>query len=224
MSAKYRSCGDSKWIKNISGSTHTIGHVVDAGSQVGVVVGIDGGASTLATATYGESVALEGIFEFDAASTITFTSGDKVYGALGGTVAATNVYAPGLYFLGYSVEDVASPSTIKVHLQPYVVDGPKYFADATTTIAVAAADLKSGALTVFTSSTSAIALAFPAAASHLGKVINVIHSAGSSAITITPASGTVAGGATYASLDAAGDRATFLAKGTEWVIIASTIA
>jgi hypothetical protein len=74
----------------------------------------------------------------------------------------------------------------------------------------------------------AAALAIPGAApSNKGKRIRIVKTGTAGAITITPASGTIAGGATHAAIDADNDFATFQSDGvSDWVLIAdeTTIA
>ena len=57
-----------------------------------------------------------------------------------------------------------------------------------------------------------------------GTRMKIIKSGTAGAVTITPASGTIAGGATHAALDAQSDLACFEAQGSEWVIYYSVIA
>lgn len=97
---------------------------------------------------------------------------------------------------------------------------------STTSGEVTAAQLNA-AIHVFVNTTnaSATALAIPGAASvPNGRLLTVKRTGGANAVTITPAAGTIAGGATHTALDAVGDVATFVALGTDWVLANRTIA
>lgn len=77
---------------------------------------------------------------------------------------------------------------------------------------------------VNTTNSSATALAIPGAANvPNGRMLTVKRTGGANAVTITPAAGTIAGGASHNALDAIGDVATFIALGTDWVLANSTI-
>jgi hypothetical protein len=97
---------------------------------------------------------------------------------------------------------------------------------STTSGTVTAAQINAAVHTfVNTTNASATALAIPGAASvPNGRILTVKRTGGANAVTITPAAGTIAGGASYASLDAVGDVATFVALGTDWVLSVRTIA
>lgn len=234
MATAYVKEGEHITLKNDTGGAISQNglYVFGGGKQaVGLVVGIDpvngsvsSGVMTLADATFGAEVAYVGVINV-AKAAVAITQGDPVYITTGTAPAATNVPTLANYFLGFAAQTVASgAATVDVQMKGFNAEPPRYVTDATTTIAITAAALLSPHLTVFTSSSSAIAMSIPAAASHLGKHVTVVHSAGTSAITITPASGTIGGGATHTGLDAAGDRATYHANGTAWTIAYSTIA
>lgn len=129
------------------------------------------------------------------------------------------------------------PSVASGDIIPVVVVGPnsaistasRGFATVSTTSGtVTTAQLTNAMVyTVHCSNASATALAIPAAASvPAGTVLIVYRSGGATAVTITPASGTIAGGATHAALDAVGDVASFIADvtGTTWLLGPRNIA
>lgn len=212
---------------NNSGGTWTNHDLVLVGhSQVGLLTAINAGTSTLADAGTGATIAVEGIVEVGG-SNVAINAGDPVYVTLGATAAATNVVTINKYFLGFAATEssaAASGQLVRVQVEEFTSEPRRALSSSGTTITLTAADLVGGHCTLKTTSTSAIALAIPAAASYTGCRLTVIHSAGTSAITITPASGTIAGSSTHAALDAAGDLATFVAIGTDWVLENRSIA
>lgn len=103
-------------------------------------------------------------------------------------------------------------------------------ATATVTLSGSAAikTIKTTAKYVLTCSyAGVVAVAFPGASSiPAGIIIRVKKTgAGTDAITITPASGTIVGGATYASLDTVNDVAEFISDGiSNWALGSNDIA
>ena len=57
-----------------------------------------------------------------------------------------------------------------------------------------------------------------------GAILTVKKTGSAGAATLTPADGTIAGGATYTALDAQNDFASFYSDGTNWVLLDSNIA
>ncbi len=106
---------------------------------------------------------------------------------------------------------------------------PTYTATITsnTTGAITLANIISGNGYAYVdmSYAGAAALAIPGAAAVPGNSrIRVLKSGSAGAITITPASGTIAGGATHTAIDATSDTAVFVAVGSDWKIEYSVIA
>lgn len=225
MSAKYISEGETIYVKNASGSTWTVGDLVDTGRSVGFVNDIKAGATTLATATYGANVVCCGIVEVDSAA-VTWTDNQPVYGALGATVGATNVPTINKYFLGFAIGNAASPSTIKVRLAHYCEEPFRVLVASGTTLALTKADLQGKGCFLKCTSTSAIALAVPQATTCKGALIVKHAGSGTNAITITPATSTIAGSATSTALDAQNDVGAWYpdAVTDDWVQGPSTIA
>lgn len=98
---------------------------------------------------------------------------------------------------------------------------------STTSGTVTAVQLTNASVyTVDTTNASATALAIPGAASvPAGRVLIVKRTGGANAVTITPAAGTINGGASYNALDAVGDAAMFVGDGAgDWKLMVRTIA
>jgi hypothetical protein len=104
-----------------------------------------------------------------------------------------------------------------------VLNGGATVSGTTGTVTQAQVDGRS--YTVVCSNNGVCALAIPAAAAVSAGTRLIVYKSGTAgAVTITPATGTIAGGANLATIDAQNDRAEFIPIGTNWVILASTIA
>lgn len=141
---------------------------------------------------------------------------------------AYNAAATGRLFLGYAFEAAtATATTGLVKLQCFAGEGQRVLAvtEATT---LAAADFYSKDLFVKADTTGgAFSLTLPAIASvPVGAKLTVKLIAGATnAVTIDPnASEQINGGATFTSLDANGDVATFVSDGSAWLREAFNIA
>lgn len=227
VESNYVNDGQTITCKNGTAGTWTLHDLVLVGKQqVGLLVSTTSGAATVASGATGAGVCVEGVVKV-AASNVAIAAGDPVYVTLGAAPAATNVVTINKYFLGFAASDSAAASSdqaVYVNLEEFKTEPDRALSSSGTTITLTLADIVGGHLTLKTTSTSAIALAVPAASGLTGCRITIIHSAGTNAITITPASGTIAGGSTHAALDAAGDLATFVAIGTDWVLENNKIA
>jgi hypothetical protein len=97
--------------------------------------------------------------------------------------------------------------------------------NSTNSITLTAAQLSGKVYTLIASYAGAVALAIPGAATVTTGTRFCLKKTGSAgAVTITPAAGTISGGATHAACDAQNDTAEWVAIGTDWVLIDSTIA
>jgi len=208
------------WL-NGTGSTVTANSLVDLGDRFGVAL-VD-----IANAAYGE-VATCGEVELDKA-TGALVAGQRLYWApadsdVVGAPAITATAAATTKFIGYAPRAYTSGAAkAGVLLAPFAESGLTRF--AITAAAGIGAAAFTGDVAVITNTTAgATALAIPAAASVVGKFLHIKNIAGTNALTITPAAGTINGGANYNSIDAVGDRATFFATGTNWELITATIA
>jgi hypothetical protein len=107
--------------------------------------------------------------------------------------------------------------------QAAVLNAGKTIAGATGSLTQAEIDGRS--FTLVSSNNGVLALAIPAANSvGAGTRLVVLKTGTAGAVTITPASGTINGAATYAAIDSANDRAEFIPVGNNWFILSSTIA
>lgn len=127
-------------------------------------------------------------------------------------------------FAGWSMSYIGSAAAgdLDVELAPFSEQPPVVITSSASTT-VEAHHFGNGYLSVRSTQSTSNALAIPAAASVPGARIRVVRTV-TGACTITPASGTIAGGASHNSLDAANDWAIFEAVGTDWVVNDSAIA
>lgn len=94
-----------------------------------------------------------------------------------------------------------------------------------STITVTAAELANGTYTAIASAAGTQAVTLEGGATVKAGTRFVLRKTGSAgAVTITPTTGTIAGGATHASCDAQNDWAVFVSDGTNWVLESSVIA
>jgi predicted RecA/RadA family phage recombinase len=173
------------------------------------------------------AVMLEGIHKLPKAAGV-FTAWQKVWWDAAAK-AVINAPAAGAYFLGYAAEaELTGAETIKVMLEEFCCDGPRTITPAATgAVTLTVQDFISGYLSLFASNTAAqtvnlpsVALLTPGTQLFVKKT-----SADAFAVTLDPAgSELIAGGATYALIDAANDQALFVNSGTAWVLMNSTIA
>jgi hypothetical protein len=111
-----------------------------------------------------------------------------------------------------------------------LVNGQSVVANSGSTISGASgsltvADIDGKSYTLLSSNNGILALSIPGAASVAAGTRLIVRKTGTAgAVTITPAAGTIVGGATYAAIDAQNDHAEFIPVGTQWVILTSTIA
>ena len=78
--------------------------------------------------------------------------------------------------------------------------------------------------TLYVSVAGVCAITLPVSADSLGRVLNIYRAASATAITITPASGTIDGNANDATCDAIGDSITIRCDGTNWVSVFRSVA
>jgi hypothetical protein len=124
--------------------------------------------------------------------------------------------------------DPATTKGVRVRVLIFWTQGAKVGAKASasaTDAALTVAEINGRAYTVLLSANGTAALAVPGAEEVCaGTRITVKKTGTAGAVTITPAKGTIAGGATHTALDAQSDIATFTAIGTDWVLTSSNIA
>jgi len=174
------------------------------------------------------SVAKEGIFLLAKNIGEAVTQGQKLWWD---PTAKEVINAPALnaYFIGYADKaELAATATVHVDLEEFIEEGPRTLTLAATgakTLNVG--DFASGDLTVLAPNTAAqtVSLASVATIPPGAKLTVKKTSADAFAVTLDPAGAeTIAGGATFATIDAANDLGQFVSTGAAWVLIHSVIA
>lgn len=173
-----------------------------------------------------KSVQMEGVWEFDKAAGV-ITQGQKLWWD-NTALEVLNAPALGAYFIGYASESALTGDTkCLVRLAEFSYEGSRTLTLAATgnqTIGVG--DLVSGQLNLFVPNTGAKTLALPSVADIPQAELFVKKTdATAQAVTLDPAgSELINGGATFASIDANNDLATFVSDGTAWLLKSSVIA
>lgn len=229
MSTKYVKAGDTISWDNDTGSAVAVNSLVLIPTdRVGVA------AEAIADATNGP-VIVNGVV-FLASAAVAFTADDPVYAALGASPACTNVPTTSLYFIGWAEKDAAASAGVFVRLAPFCQSpnkgvagiGTNYVSSGSAITLTSATHFRTGLpVTVIASAAGTQAVATPALAEIIpqGQVLIVKKTGSAGAVTITAGSGTtIAGGATYATLDAQNDVAMFVFIGTDWVLTTNNIA
>jgi predicted RecA/RadA family phage recombinase len=182
---------------------------------------------TIAANTTG-SVGLEGVYELPKNTSDAVVQGNHVWWD---PSAAECINAPvtGALFIGYAFEAAgASAATLLVKLEEFDAEPPRLLSLAATgNQTLAAADFLCGDLTILGPNTGALSMILPPIADvPIGAKFTLRKTAAAAAaITIDGnASETVGGSATFASIDANNDWATFQSDGSAWQLIASVIA
>jgi predicted RecA/RadA family phage recombinase len=218
MSTSYSYKGDTiQWL-NGTGVAVVVNQPVVVGN-IGAGIAREG----IADAAYG-TVEMVGVHTLPKATSETWVQGDRLYYS---TASANCSKTPAAtrFFIGYADLAAGSAATTgSVRLAPFAEHGPLTLA-ITATTTLAAHHFAGGAVLIETTTTGgAITLNLPALATVPGALLTVYNVAGTNAVTIDPAaSEQINGGATFATIDAANDRATF-AAGTAWRLVTSTIA
>lgn len=139
--------------------------------------------------------------------------------------------APGLgrqYIGVFAAAATDAATTCRVQLRPFRDEGPRLIAATiTANVAVSAADLASGELSLLLSNAAARTITLPSVATiPRGSKLYVRKTGGGAhALTIDPAGDeTIAGGATHALIDADNDWALFQSTGAAWLLVGSVIA
>lgn len=174
------------------------------------------------------SVALSGVWTLPKNTSDALVQGQRVWWD---PTAEECINAPvtGSLFLGHAFAAAgASAVTCAVALEEFCCEGPRLITLAATgDQALAVADFLSGDLTVLVPNTAALSVSLPAVANLPDGVLMRVRKthATAQAITLDPnASETIAGGASFASLDANNDMALFALSSGAWVLIDSAIA
>lgn len=212
------------------------GHVVDYTASAAVSsgdivrVGMHKMGVALVAIASGEvgSVSVEGVYELAKNTSDALTQGGRAWWDPSAE-EVINAPVTGSLFLGRAFDAAgASATTCTVKLGCFADEGPRIISLAATgNQSLAVADLLSGDLTILAPNTGALTLALPSVADVPAGARFTIRktTADAAAVTLDGAgSETVGGGATFATIDASGDRATFQSDGSAWQLITSTIA
>ena len=222
MANNYVQPGEQITWTNGTGSAVSSGDVVVVGNQqLGIALG------DIASTASG-TVALDGVYDLAKNTSDAVTAAQKLWwDASAGEVI--NAPAKNAYFIGYATESaLAATTTVNVLLEEFDAEGPRVLTLAATgneTLNVG--DFASGELIVFVPNTGAKTLALPSVAAIPpgSKLFVKKTDATAQAVTIDPdGSETIAGGSTFASIDANNDLAQFVSTGAAWVLMHSTIA
>jgi len=207
---------------NGTGSAVASGAVVQVGfKQLGVAL-LDIASTAVGT------VATDGVFQLAKASGAIVQGAPVWWDA----VAENVINAPTLtsWFLGYAVKaEISNATTVRVQLEEFCCEGPRILTLAATgNQTVGAGAIMSEDLTLLGTATGAHSVILPALASvPVGSKLTVRKiSGGAYAITLDGnSSETIGGGATFASIDADNDMASFQASAAPtWQLIWSIIA
>jgi|WetSurMetagenome_2_1015567.scaffolds.fasta_scaffold436085_1 predicted RecA/RadA family phage recombinase len=174
------------------------------------------------------SVGIAGVFTLAKNTSDAFSQGDQVWWDPS-ALECINAPVTGSLFLGYAFDSaLAAGTTLAVKLECFAEEGPRLLSLAATgNQSLAVADFLGGDLTVLAPNTAALTLTLPSVGDiPIGAKLTIRKtSADAQAVTLDGAgSETIGGGATFATIDAAGDRATFQSDGTAWQLVTSTIA
>lgn len=227
MSTKYVKDGGTISWDNDTGSAVAVNQVVLIPTQQVAVA-----SAAIADAATGP-VIVSGVVNL-ASAAVTITADDPLYATLGASPAVTNVGTSSNYFIGWAEKDAAASAGVNVRLAPFC-EAPIQFhkrlansvTSSATAITLTAASFSTIAHTVIASAAGTQAVATPALAEGIaqGQVLIVKKTGSAGAVTITAGTGTtIAGGATYATLDAQNDVAIFVFIGTDWVLTTNNIA
>lgn len=222
MARNYKHSGDNIACVNgtgvaiLSGAPVVIGHQQMGIALVDIAIGATG------------TVAKEGVFELAKNTSDAVIQGQKLWWD---PTAKEVINAPAInaYFIGYADQaELAATATVLVDLEEFSEEGPRVLTLAATgaqTLNVG--DFGGGDLILLSTNTAAQTISLPAVATVPpgSKLFVRKTSADAFAVTLDPAaSETIAGGATFATIDAANDLAQFVSTGGAWALIHSTIA
>jgi hypothetical protein len=158
-------------------------------------------------------------------NTVNIAAGDSLKASTNGCLAKA---LPGELAIAFAEEPCTEDNAdIRIFIQRHIAgDSSSVFTSITgASGSVTAAGLGIGGGAVFCSNNGVCALAIPGGASVRAGTRLIVYKTGTAgAVTITPATGTIAGGATHTAIDAQNDRAEFISDGTNWLITWSVIA
>ena len=222
MTNKYIQPGDIiDWVNGTGVAVVSGKPVVIGKQQIGIAL-VD--IASLATG----SVATEGVFQLAKNTSQAVTQGQRLFWNAA-TSKVDNAATINTYFIGFAfAAQGSSDTTVLVALEEFANEGQRVLTLAATgaqTLNVG--DFGGKDLIVFAPNTAAQTLNLPSVADiPAGSKLFVKKTdATAQAVTIDPASAeTIAGGATFATIDANNDLAQFVSTGAAWVLMHSTIA
>lgn len=220
MATNYIQPGDVLEITNSTGSAVASGEPIAIGFNRAGIALVD-----IANAAAG-SVQVSGVFELAKNTSDAAVVGAPAYWK-GSADEAVNAPEVGALFLGFFTEAaLAAATTGRVKLASFADEGPRLLTLAADTT-LTAADFTSGDLILVGANTADIVVNLPAVATvPVGARLRVKKtSSDAKKITLDGnASEQIGGGATFATIDAAGDTALFVNTGAAWQLIDSAIA
>lgn len=208
---------------NGTGSAVSSGDLVQVGQYSMGVASVD-----IANGSTG-SVTIYGVHTLAKNTSDALAAGDPVYWD-GSASECINAYVANSYFIGFATEAAtASATTCEVAMQPFGAEGAGRRLAVTAATDLESQDFLNGSGEVYldVANTGAIAVTLPTVADiPVGsKLVVKKTTADAVAVTLDPdGSEQIAGGATFATIDANNDRAVFYSDGSEWILWESTIA
>lgn len=222
MTRKYIQDGNTVDYTNGTGAAIASGAAVVVGNrQIGIALAL------IAISAVG-AVMLKGVFELAKNTSDAVVQGQKLWWD---AVAGEVINAPALnaYFIGYAIDaELAATATVQVALAEFSEEGPRALTLAATGAqTLNAGDFGGGELILFAPNTAAQTVNLPSveAIPPGSKLLVRKTAADAYAVTLDPAaSETIAGGATFATIDANNDFAQFVSTGAAWSLAHSVIA
>lgn len=195
-----------------------------------VVVGNHRMGIALVDIAVGQSGSVQtcGVFKLSKNTADPIVDGQKLWwDAAAGEVV--NAPALNAWFIGYAVGGaLTAAASCNVELEEFCYEGPRTLTLAATGAqTLNAGDFGGGDVVLFAQNTAAQTVNLPSVADIPPGVKLFVRktSADAAAVTLDPAaSEQIAGGATFATIDAANDFALFVSTGAAWVLMHSVIA
>jgi len=222
MATNYIKSGETVDYVNGTGAAISSGDPVVIGNQQMGIALVD-----IAISGTG-AVAKDGVFSLPKNTSDAIVQGQKLWwDATAGEVI--NSPALNAYFIGFAdAAALAAATTASVDIEEFSAEGPRVLTLAATgaqTLNIG--DFGGGELIIFAPNTATQTVNLPSVTTipPSAKLFVKKTDATAAAITLDPSgSETIAGGATFATIDANNDLAQFVSTGAAWVLMSSTIA
>jgi predicted RecA/RadA family phage recombinase len=210
-----------QWTNGTGAAVASGDPVVIGNNQMGIAL-VD-----IASAASG-SVGKCGVFSLPKNTSDAVVAGQKLWWDAA-NAEVINAPVINAYFIGYAFEAAgASDTTVLVELEEFSEEGPRALTLAATGAqTLNAGDFGGGELILFAPNTAAQTVNLPSVADIPpgSKLFVKKTSADAAAVTLDPdGDETIAGGATFATIDANNDLAQFVSTGAAWSLMHSTIA